>query len=99
MVAGIGTVCDLLDEGVTTRLVIFGEAEDQDRGVVVFVDALQGLEEVVNWVEGLLMLLIDEDAGLCIGTLLAARACNSGMSRGGNSAGGYVAGLTRTDPS
>lgn len=48
---------------MSARLNIFGDADDHDIGVVVFVDALHGLEDVVNCVEGLLILLIDEDTG------------------------------------
>ena len=44
-------MCERLEVGVTTLFAIFGEAEDHDMGVVVFVDALHGLDEVVNSVE------------------------------------------------
>lgn len=87
VVAGIGIVFERLDEGVTTLFVTLGDAEDHDIGVVVFVDALHGLEDVVNCVEGLLILLIEDEFGL-IGILFATSACNSGINRGGSSAEG-----------
>lgn len=43
-------------------------------GVVAAVDALHGLDEVVNCVEGLLIEPIDDDAGLLRRLLLAASA-------------------------
>jgi len=42
---------------------MLGDAEDQETGVVVAVEALQGLEDAVNCVEGLLIELIDDEAG------------------------------------
>ena len=57
---------------------------------MVAVDALQGLDDAVNCVEGLLILLMDDEAGSEGRTWLAAKACNSGMSLGGSVAGGYV---------
>lgn len=95
VVAGWGIVCERFEVGVTTLFVTLGEADDHEMGVVVFVDALHGLDDVVNCVEGLLMLLIDDDAGLMTGILLATNACNSGISRGGSSVGGYVADFSR----
>jgi len=44
-----------------------GEAEDHERGVVAAVEALHGLEDVVNCVDGLLTELIDEDAAGFVG--------------------------------
>lgn len=46
---------------------MLGDAEDQETGVVAAVEALQalhGLEDAVNCVEGLLIEVIDDEAGL-----------------------------------
>jgi len=51
-----------------------GDAEDQEMGVVAAVEALQGLEDAVNCVDGLLIELIDDDAALLGRPVLAARA-------------------------
>jgi hypothetical protein len=95
--AGSGTVCDLLVGFVRgTCCTIPGDAEDHDVGVVVVVDTLQGLGELENCVEGLLTELRDLlDAW---GNLVdaAARACSSGISRGGSSvarAAGFARGI------
>lgn len=65
VLVGIGTVCDLLlfragPEGYTSE----GDVDDHDVGVVVVVEALHGLGDVVNCVEGLLIVLIVLIAGV-----------------------------------
>lgn len=75
---------------VEAVLAMFGDADDHESGVVAVVEALHGLEDVVNCVDGLLIELIDEEAGFTERLLLAAKACNSGISRGGR----LVDGLT-----
>jgi len=62
-------------------------------GVVAAVEALQGLLEEVNCVDGLLIELIEDEAGLEGRLLLAANACSSGINRGGKPVDPYVAGL------
>lgn len=81
---GSGTVCDrLLEDCERTGLTSAGEADDQDIGVVAAVDALHGLGEEVNCVDGLLTVLIVLMAGVGRLCAFAAKACSSGMSRGG----------------
>lgn len=53
---------------------MLGDVEDQETGVVAAVEALHGLEDAVNCVEGLLIELIDDEAGLFERLLLAASA-------------------------
>lgn len=65
---------------------MLGDAEDHERGVVAVVDALHGLEVAVNCVEGLPVELMEEEVGFADLLLLAARACNSGIRRGGSDA-------------
>lgn len=76
---GSGTVCDLL----LVLCTIHGDADDHEVGVVVVVEALQGLGEAVNWVDGLLNVLIVLIAGVGLRYVVAAKACNSGISLGG----------------
>ena len=57
---GIGTVCDfLMPIGEYDTCAMDGDADDHDIGVVVAVDALQGLGDPVNIVEGLLTVLTE----------------------------------------
>lgn len=63
---------------------IDGDADDHDIGVVVAVEALHGLGDPVNMVDGLLMVLFELVIS-CGLRASPARACNSGMSLGGRS--------------
>ncbi len=100
LAAARGTVWDLfpaMATGICWTLIL-GEADDHDIGVVVVVEVLQGLGELEKRVDGLLIELTDLlEASACLADD-AARACNSGMSLGGRSAGrvaAFVLGMTR----
>ena len=56
-------------------------------GVVVVVEILQGLGVFENWVDGLLIELDDFAYLSCCREVAEARACNSGIKRGGSSVG------------
>ena len=78
---------------------IFGDADDHETGVVAAVDALHGLDDAVNCVEGLLMKLCADDSPYEGRLPPAANACSSGMRRGGKVEGEEVDPMGMTTPS
>lgn len=97
--AARGIMWDLFPAAITGACwtTMPGDADDHDVGVVVVVEALQGFGEPENRVEGVLNELTDLlDVSRCL-VDEEASACNSGISRGGKSAGraaAFVFGMT-----
>ncbi len=82
-----GTVCRRLPTVLTGMCCMtLGELDDHDVGVVIVVDSLQGLLELDSHVDGLSIELVELFNGTWFRAGDAARACSSGISRGGRSA-------------